>query len=1069
MARFWVLRVADRSAGNLKCNYSGLKSVQSDQVITFKDASGLPTPEEEDVFCDVIASFLNDTVSMKNYIVTDVNCLSYEFIPYESYRKRLRLFQLGWGAWRRLQEGVGDLNVYYNISSEYAVPVGQTDTMGDGFGDLIEDSINRGTVGDDILKSLQDRQIEAVQYANVVASEVETPSPTSSPTYEQVKPNSLPSASEEVGTEEMTEPTLNSRKTSVILVAMLSLVVLCSTFSMYFHYLRHLRVLAKDDYSTDNSEIARNALMTDGNNDRFNDNRLDWGPSSSMRSLTVSALGDEPDLIPHSYDERVRRTSLGVSKDDDANTTSSTISDVNSRNGTEDKFIGSESMNRLRAFERRADLQKITQSDDFKEHFSEPISSKQMNLNDNLDSFDERTKKKLRPRDGDLAPVDTKKTSSAYQNMSSDSSFEDRLKSKLSMDDSRENKMQGNDHKSTNSEGSFDARLRSKLFQDDALSVSGNSQRLYRGRNDPQYLFESRLRVKFTKDESKSPSGDRHKITTSLQSMNDEMLRKLDASPDIPSDISFAPHRKSDSRDSSLDSFDKGIHKKLSSDDFHISSVAMNQSMTSINSFEERLRRKFEASPAIPSDLTYSKYDETSPKISSVGGKDLLDDSFAKRIRRKLSKENVGQLPTSRHQKLTSMDSTNAQIQRKQSNHDDSSIRPRDSFAFKKSVSRNTFEERIQQKLAQESAEALFVDSPNGITSSDPMDIHIQRKLRELHQGIPSDTSITKNAESSVDSRDSFTFEERIQQKLARKLARASSINSDPLIIQANIADERLERKLKSNNDDRSDASAKHSKNSSRENSVDLFDTRINQKIPQHVIQALSADFPQKTSDTIEQIVQQRHFRSDTKPPSDGRVQGMTYTEAMDSRESNMNIRQKYSDNLDSDTYELRLLRKLHESSSNLSQHTTEERIESKLSTDAARFEGSPSRETQLFTFDEKMQKNMSTHESAQSRVANSFEAKLRQKLTSHNAQLGSSANIDDSFKIRLERKLAQSRQEGEKYVLESPVDGSPASTESIFDDLDQKFKRKLASSSSSGKHNSRQHERSQKTPPESD
>lgn len=137
-ARFWILRIADRSSGNLKCNYSGLKSVKSDQVITFKNASGLPTPEEEDVFCDIIAGLLNDTVSMKNYIVTDVDCLSFEFIPYKSYRKRLQLFQLGLGAWRRLQTVSGDLNIYYNISSEYSFPVGQEDTMADGFGDLIE-------------------------------------------------------------------------------------------------------------------------------------------------------------------------------------------------------------------------------------------------------------------------------------------------------------------------------------------------------------------------------------------------------------------------------------------------------------------------------------------------------------------------------------------------------------------------------------------------------------------------------------------------------------------------------------------------------------------------------------------------------------------------------------------------------------------------------------------------------------------------------------------------------------------------------------------------------------------
>ena len=137
-ARFWILRVADRSVGNLKCNYSGLKSIASNQVITFKDASGLPTPEEEEMFCDVIAGLLNDTVAVKNYTVSDVNCLSFEFIPYVSDRQRLRLFQLGLGAWRRLQAVGGDLNMYYNISSEYPFPVGQKDTMGDGFGDLIE-------------------------------------------------------------------------------------------------------------------------------------------------------------------------------------------------------------------------------------------------------------------------------------------------------------------------------------------------------------------------------------------------------------------------------------------------------------------------------------------------------------------------------------------------------------------------------------------------------------------------------------------------------------------------------------------------------------------------------------------------------------------------------------------------------------------------------------------------------------------------------------------------------------------------------------------------------------------
>ena len=139
-ARFWILRVSDRSGGNLKSSITGLKSVKSDQLLTFEDATSEPSPEEEKVLCDVLTETLNSTLSSSNYTVTHVECLDFEFIPYETQRKKKRLFSIRWPSLRRRlqQNGGGDLNIYYNIEAEYPMRAGQVDFMADGFDDIIE-------------------------------------------------------------------------------------------------------------------------------------------------------------------------------------------------------------------------------------------------------------------------------------------------------------------------------------------------------------------------------------------------------------------------------------------------------------------------------------------------------------------------------------------------------------------------------------------------------------------------------------------------------------------------------------------------------------------------------------------------------------------------------------------------------------------------------------------------------------------------------------------------------------------------------------------------------------------
>ena len=138
-ARFWILRVSDRSSGYLKSSYTGLKSVKSDQLLSFEDASGEPTPEEEEVMCDVLTDSLNSTLSSANYTITAVHCVDFEFIPYEITRKRMRLFPIGWNSRRQLQQrGGGNLNIYYNIEAEYPFRSGQGDFMADGFDNIIE-------------------------------------------------------------------------------------------------------------------------------------------------------------------------------------------------------------------------------------------------------------------------------------------------------------------------------------------------------------------------------------------------------------------------------------------------------------------------------------------------------------------------------------------------------------------------------------------------------------------------------------------------------------------------------------------------------------------------------------------------------------------------------------------------------------------------------------------------------------------------------------------------------------------------------------------------------------------
>jgi hypothetical protein len=137
-ARFWVLRVSDLSNGNLKSSFSGIKSVKSDQLITFKGATSEPSQEEQSAMCDVLADQITATLQSENYTVTAVNCTEFEFIPYETSRKRMRLFLIGWNPRRRLQQQGGDLNIYYNVEAEYPIRSGQLDFMADGFDDIVE-------------------------------------------------------------------------------------------------------------------------------------------------------------------------------------------------------------------------------------------------------------------------------------------------------------------------------------------------------------------------------------------------------------------------------------------------------------------------------------------------------------------------------------------------------------------------------------------------------------------------------------------------------------------------------------------------------------------------------------------------------------------------------------------------------------------------------------------------------------------------------------------------------------------------------------------------------------------
>jgi hypothetical protein len=111
----------------------------------------------------------------------------------------------------------------------------------------------------------------------------------------------------------------------------------------------------------------------------------------------------------------------------------------------------------------------------------------------------------------------------------------------------------------------------------------------------------------------------------------------------------------------------------------------------------------------------------------------------------------------------------------------------------------------------------------------------------------------------------------------------------------------------------------------------------------------------------------------------------------------------------------------------------------------------------------------MSSHVSSQSQAVDSFEAKLQKKLSNHNAELGTITNMDNSFKIALERKLAQSRQAGKKHESESPVEITSASAKSKLDVLDTQIRRKLEISSSSGEQDNIQHNMSKKWQPEFD
>lgn len=828
-------------------------------------------------------------------------------------------------------------------------------------------------------KSLEERDVEIVENAIVEAKTAETPAPTSSPTYDQEE-----RAPPNVGTIE----TISSSppNASVIVGVVFAIIVLCCTLAMYMYYLFYLHTAKnRPEYdSYGEYEFEPSLLIQDEHI-----NHIEWDPIK-RNSITISNFSDEPDSIPDMKKDFCKPFEITT---DDANTTSSTISDL--QTGVGEGMIINESMIRFNAFDNRVQHQNHGLPADFEEQVRQKIKSKEKRI-------------ELNARENDF-------------------------------------------DNSLNSHDSFEARLRSKLVED-----------LHHSH------VESRIRSKLGRENPKSSYADRDTVDMRVQ-------RKLGSYSEIPLNI----------KDGSVDSsFEKRLRKNLSHDGENASSNVLGQSMTSVDSLNERIQQKIPRDSLVASTSSLEDFDariqrkieessvqggSTSSKGRSISSKhNPLKDAqdMQERIRLKLSEGNGGKsssanaAPSSSMQErirqklahgtqlsplarsdvarpgiqnMPSNSTMQDKIMRKLSQNGVDSLSAAERPVVEKLSSINHMEHRIQEKLARDSSPSHSADVQRSVVQKTSSMYIMEQRIREKlsqdsGQTPPSSIDVPRPGFQQTSS--VRLMEQRIQEKLTGennkpftsrneqrpRVEKMTSTNNVMQRVQEKLARDSSNTSLSSSfNADKTGAQQALSTGTRdvgrpgvQKMSSSSMTQRTQAKMAQNDAQfaaATSADGQEPGAQNmsswscIEQHITKGRPMAEAHALSSDSSNTFERVDSMDLLESNTLSRKQSTTSRDS--FELKLISKLHQSALHLSHGAPEDILA------GSRLESKPPKQSRPFTFDPNLQ---------------------RKAGPSENETLKSQTDSAISFTTKLQRKRAESAR-GNHHVPVSTLDKSTMST----------------------------------------
>jgi hypothetical protein len=438
-----------------------------------------------------------------------------------------------------------------------------------------------------------------------------------------------------------------------------------------------------------------------------------------------------------------------------------------------------------------------------------------------MDSYEERIRQKLAKANADDQEPGAQSVSST---------FESRISQKMSQDRASGSKQVMNSSSANvSSVSSFEDRIQQKLARNSAavttpsIAVAQKSglQSIAPG------SFESRIAQKMSQDRATGSKHERSSSTASVSSIGsfeDRIQQKLARNSAAGTTPSIAVAQKPGVQSIAPGLFESRIAQKMTQDRATGSKherSSSNASVSSIGSFEDRIQQKLvrnSAAGTTPSiavaqkpgvqsiapglfesriaqkmtqdRATGSKHERSSSNasVSSIG-------SFEDRIQKKLSQEGSAATTRPTTQKQSSMDSFEGRIQQKMGGNDAkyqrmSSVDTMD--ALKSNIYRrqktsdssqsNDFESRIQRKLQQSSNASVGSDSasypsrkspedsPNADDSMSEADTSFKRTLKsqlaEAKKGTGSQIDASSTAPSFFD--DTLSLDERIKIKQAK-------------------------------------------------------------------------------------------------------------------------------------------------------------------------------------------------------------------------------------------------------------------------------------------------------------